>query len=140
MARRMAVGLRCEAAPIGALALMGCGRAWARAWGFRVPPTEDVLRRGAQEYGGLEAYLQAMGERLIAQALWELRWHEPKAAQRFANAALAVARLAFGRGCGEHEARALLLQAQVYAARGMHGMARSCRRRALPSGALPEGV
>ena len=139
MARRFALSDRRGVAADPAV-LRACGQAWARAWGFGVAPTEEALLRSAGGYAGLEAFLQGMGDRLASQALGELRWHELRAAQRFANAALKVARLARSRGCDGREAKALLAQAEIYEARGMGGRAQSCRRRAVPSGAVPEAT
>ena len=111
-----------------------CGEAWARAWGFAVPPTEDDLLRGPDGCRGVEAVLEGMGSRLVEQALCELHWHELQAAQRFANAAVRVARLTLGQGREERLARALSVQAEIYDARGMRGRAESCRRRAIALG------
>jgi hypothetical protein len=120
--------------PVGALALRQGGEAWARAWGFAVPPTEADLVRGPDGPRGTEAVLAGMGERLLEQARCELGWHQLQAAQRFANAAVRVARLTLGRGHDERLARALGVQAEIYDARGMRGRAASCRRRAAASG------
>ena len=120
--------------PVGALALRRCGEAWARAWGFAVPPTEDDLLRGPDGPRGVQAVLAGMGERLLDQARCELGWHQLQAAQRFANASVRVARLTLGRDHDERLARALGVQAEIYEARGMRGRAASCRRRATALG------
>lgn len=120
--------------PVGALALRRGGEAWARAWGFAVPPTEANLVRGPDGPLGVGAVLAGMGERLAEQARSELGWRELQAAQRFANAAVRVARLTLGRDRDGRLAMALGVQAEIYDARGMRGMAASCRRRAAALG------